>query len=80
MSFYKDFEIYGGDPDHPVVSTGQIYPVYVIKGYLRYTTRDERESLVFWEEKMSAWIGLPPLAAVFLWFMYRPKQARPSRQ
>jgi hypothetical protein len=74
----KQFDIYGGDPDHPVVATGHIYPVHVNHGYLRYATKEERDSLIFWENKMGAWIGLPALGSVFLWLLYRPKRPSPA--
>jgi hypothetical protein len=79
MSVDKQFDIFGGDPTYLVVATGHIYPVHVRGGYLRYATKDEEESLVFWG-KMASWLGVPPLAAVFLWLLYRPKRPWPARQ
>ncbi len=35
---YLDLTIYGWAPDHAVPATGQVYPVSVNHGYLRYVT------------------------------------------
>jgi len=80
MILDKKFDLYGADPDHPVAETGHIYPVQVAFGYLRFATKEERDSLFFWQRELGDWIGIPPLAAVFLWMLYRPKQPWPPRQ
>lgn len=72
----KALDIYGGDPDHAVPETGHIYPVHVNHGYLRYSTKEEHDGLVFWEGKMT-WVGAPLLVSFFVWIMYRPKPAWP---
>jgi hypothetical protein len=74
------FYLYGGDPDHPVSATGHIYPVHVRNGYLRYATKSEEEHLMFWRRTMGDWIGLPALAAIFLWLLHRPKRPWPPSQ
>ena len=79
MTVDKELDSYGGDPDHPITATGQIYPVHVNHGYLRYAKKDEHGSLVFWEDELGSWIGLPFFAAVFLWLLYRPEQPWPPR-
>jgi hypothetical protein len=79
MTVDKQFDIYGGSPDHSVPATGHVYPVHVNHGYLRYATKGERDSLVFWEVDMGSWVGLPFLAVVLLWFLYRPKRSWPPR-
>ena len=75
MTVDKEFDIYGADPDHPVQATGQVYPVHVNHGHLRYATKKEREDLNFWEIDMGSWVGVPALAFVFLWLLYRPRRS-----
>src|SRR5580704_1905767 len=67
MSLNTELDIYGGDPDHLVAVTGHIYPTDVVHGNLRYTTKEEHDSRVFWHDKLGSWLGLPFLAVLFLW-------------
>jgi hypothetical protein len=55
---------YLGAPDHPVVSTGQIFRVYA-SGYIRYVTLDEKENVFF--TLGNSWAGLALLSAFFVW-------------
>jgi len=74
MTVDKQLDIYGGAPDHAVPATGHIYAVHVNHGFLRYATKKQRDGLIFWEVQMGSWEGLPAIAAVFLWLLYRPKK------
>jgi hypothetical protein len=74
MTVDKQFDVYSGAPDHPVAATGNIYAVHVNHGSLRYATKEQRDSLFFWEVRMGSWIGVPFLAMVFLWLLYQPRK------
>jgi len=74
MTLDLELDLYGADPDHPVATTGHVYPVGVAWGYIRYATSEEHDKLYFWKRQMGDWIGVPALAGVFLWFLYRPKK------
>jgi hypothetical protein len=80
MSADKELDIYGGAPNQPVAATGQICEVHVMHGSVRYVTPKEREALVFWERHLGAWVGLGPLAFIFLWLLYRPRGPWPLSQ
>ncbi len=80
MSLNTELDIYGGDPDHLVAATGHIYPARVNHGYLRYATREEHDSLIFWQDKMVTWAGLSFLAGFLLCGLYRPKRQWPPRR
>lgn len=76
MDLDKRFDLYA-DPTRPVPSTGHVYPVLTAFGKLVYATKEEHDSWFFWERQMGDWIGVPPLLAVFLWLLYRPKRKWP---
>src|SRR5580698_7148207 len=44
LTFNRDMNIYGGAPDHPVVATGQTFPVSVNHGSTRYVTQREEDN------------------------------------
>jgi hypothetical protein len=73
MSVDKEFDIYGGAPNHAVISAGQTIEVRLMRGSVRYVTEQQRESLKFWEDEMGSLAGLAFLAA-FLLLLYGPKR------
>jgi hypothetical protein len=74
MATNMKFDLHGADPDHPVAATRHICRVTVAWGYVRYATRGQYDKLYFWDRQMGDWIGIPPLAAVFLWLLYKPEK------
>jgi hypothetical protein len=76
LTFNRDMNIYGGAPDHPVVTTGQIFPVSVNHGSTRYVTQREKDSFDFWAANAGLLVGGPFLPAFFIWITYRPRLKR----
>ena len=76
LTFNRDMNIYGGAPDHPVVTTGQTFPVSVNHGSTRYVTQREKNSLDFWGANVGLLTGGPFLLAFFIWITYRPQVQR----
>jgi hypothetical protein len=70
------YELYGGAPDHPVASSGQIFPVVVNHGSTRYVTQREKDSFDFWGANVGWLTGGPFLLAFFIWITYRPQLNR----
>ena len=69
----KRLTIYGEAPDHPVVSTGQVYEVYAI-GQIRYVTLQEKENPLL--GRAGSWCGAAFVAAFLLWVSSPKKTAR----
>ena len=76
LTFNRDMNIYGGAPDHPVVTTGQTFPVSVNHGSTRYLTQLEKDSFDFWGANLGLLTGGPFLLAFLIWITYRPRLRR----
>ena len=76
LTFNRDMNIYGGAPDHPVVVTGQTFPVRVNHGSTRYVSQREKDSFEFWGANVGLLTGGPFLLAFLIWITYRPKLQR----
>ena len=75
----KHLTIYGSAPNHPVPSTGQVYAVDVMHGYIRYVTASEKDSFDLWAGRAGSWAGAAFVGAFFLWITYRKKTTSRSR-
>lgn len=71
--------IYGSAPNHPVPSTGQVYAVDVMHGYIRYVTASEKDSFDLRAGRAGSWAGAAFVGAFFLWITYRKKTTSRSR-
>ena len=65
MDGYLDLKIYKFDPEVPVPSSGQIYPVHVMHGHLRYVTQAELEQMRYWRDRAQL-VGIPFVVAFLL--------------
>lgn len=63
----KHLTIYGSAPDHPVPAQGQVYPVDVMHGHIRYVTLQEKKSFLLWAGQAGSWAGAAVVVAFFLW-------------
>jgi hypothetical protein len=75
LTFNRDMNIYGA-PDHPVVATGQTFPVTVNHGSARCVTQRERDSFEFWGANVGLLTSGPFLLAFLIWITYRPQLQR----
>jgi hypothetical protein len=73
---YLHLTICGGAPDHAVPSTGQVYAVHVIHGYLRYVTLQQLQRFNLWAGIAVTWAGAAFVGAFFLWVTYRTRNAK----
>jgi hypothetical protein len=65
--------IYHSSPSVPMAASGQIYPVHVMRGFLRYVTRGELERLTFWNNKFQ--FGFIAAMAIYvILFAYRTRE------
>lgn len=60
-----------GAPDHPIVTTGQVYRVGAAWGAVRFATARQRSEVDLLNRQME-WIFIPLLVAVGLWRWYIP--------
>lgn len=74
----RQFTIYGSAPDHPMPATGQVYPVDVMHGYIRYVTLQEKESSLL--GAAGSWAGAAFVAAFFIWITGPRRSDRKSVQ
>jgi hypothetical protein len=79
VSIDKHLTIYGSAPDRPMPSTGQVYAVEVMHGYIRYVTASEKDSFDLWAGRAGSWAGAAFVGAFFLWITYREKTTSRSR-
>jgi hypothetical protein len=63
----KGLTVYGTAPDHPVPDKGQISPVDVDDGHIRYPTASEKESFDVWAGRAGSRAGAAFTRAFFLW-------------
>jgi len=81
IGFDKHMEIQATAPDHPVPARGQVYPIDVNHGYIRYVNWKDKESFSLWGLATS-WVGAVDLLAFFVWLTAPretdPKKIRPS--
>jgi hypothetical protein len=73
-SLDKDLTIYASAPTYPVAATGQVYPVSVEHGYIRYVTLAEKENPLV-DGRAGSWAGAAFVGAFFLWITSRRKSA-----
>lgn len=77
LAIDKNLTIYGTAPDHPVPDKGQVYPVSVEHGNIRYVTASEKESVELWTQRAGSWAGAAILGAVLLWITSPKKPKSP---
>ena len=65
----KDLTTFAKAPDHAVPSAGQVYPVYVEHGNIRYLTASEKASFDVWDGLAPTWGGAAFLCACFLYII-----------
>ena len=65
----KEAGIYSAAPHAPITQTGQIYPVHVNHGNLRYVTIVEFENWEFWHDNAGTVIGICALGMGMLIFL-----------
>jgi hypothetical protein len=56
----RELDIYASAPKTPNTAVGQVFPVHVMHGYVRYLSGKDYEHLTFWRPL----VGLPVLAAL----------------
>jgi hypothetical protein len=64
----EDLAIWATAPDHPIVSTGQMYRVYVNHGHIRYLTAAAKDKFDLWSLAGGPWAGAAFLGGFFLYF------------
>ncbi len=73
MSIITETLIYELAPSAPVLATGQTYSVNVMRGFVRYVTREDMERRAFWNDKIK--FGLIGVVVIYLvLFPYRMRQ------
>jgi hypothetical protein len=63
----EDLTTFAKAPDHAVTTTGQVYPVYVEHGAIRYLTAPEKATFDVWHGLAPTWGGAAFLCACFLY-------------
>jgi hypothetical protein len=69
--FTKETEICTSAPGVAVPAAGQVYPVHVNHGYVRYVTQNEADTLEFWRAATPPSIVTLFVAAALLLLTYR---------
>ncbi len=70
--FSMEVDIYTTAPSKPVQETGQVIPVYVNHGYLRYLTYAEAKDYRYWNDMSPVFMGASVLGMVGVVVTYRP--------
>jgi len=63
----EDLTTFAKAPDHAIPATGQMYPVYVEHGNIRYLTASEKATFDVWDGVAVTWAGAAFLCACFLY-------------
>jgi hypothetical protein len=70
VEFSKEMDIYG-DPTGPEPATGHSYQASVMHSSIRYATREEYQSLMFWRNGLTEWAAPCFVLAFFLLVAFR---------
>jgi hypothetical protein len=74
-----ELDTYPSAPNRPVAETGQIYPINVNHGFIKYVTLQDKIRLELWESRAGLLCGPAMLAMFLLWVTFdNPSRRGPS--
>jgi hypothetical protein len=76
MLINVELDMYPAAPDHPLTATGEIYPINVNHGFIRYVTLQNKTRLDVWESRVALLCGPAMLAIFLLWVTFRDPSSR----
>jgi hypothetical protein len=65
-----ELDMYPSAPDHPLAATGEIYPININHGFIKYVTLQDKMRLDLWEFRAGLLCGPAMLAIFFLWVTF----------
>jgi hypothetical protein len=73
-----ELDMYPSAPNHPIATTGEIYPININHGFIRYVTLQNKARLDLWESRAGLLCGPAVLAMLLVWVTFSdPLRRRP---